>query len=339
MKVLILGGTGVISREIVKLLLKENHDVTLFNRGHAQLPFADDVRQITGDRLQQEEFETSMQKTNFDVVMDMICFNEEDARSTLRAFSGNTNHLIICSSIAAYKRPYKTVPTVEDAEELFDNPVFGYAFHKAEMERYLHKEIADKQLPITIIRPSLTFGPGAANIGVLRQNYGIIDRIKRGKALVMFGDGSTPWNFTFTPDLAKGFVGVMGKPNTYGKAYHITNEDLHLWEDLYLEFGRIVGKETRIVHIPSELLHKAAPNLCAHLHFEKTYAGLFDNAKIKADVPEFESTIGLNQGLQMMVDWYEQEAHTIDPEKDALEDKLVDFYEGWATQIADLYTK
>jgi nucleoside-diphosphate-sugar epimerase len=138
--------------------------------------------------------------------------------------------------------------------------------------------------------------------------------------------------------LAKGFVGIMGKPNTYGKAYHITNEDLHLWEDLYLEFGRIVGKEPRIVHIPSELLHKAAPNLCAHLYFEKTYAGLFDNAKIKTDVPEFESTIGLNEGLQMMVDWYAQEANTVDPEKDALEDKLVNLYEDWATQIADLYT-
>jgi len=339
MKVLVLGGTGVISREIVKLLLVNNHEVTIFNRGNKQLSFSGDVRQITGDRLNHEEFEASMQKEQFDVVIDMICFNEEDAKSTLRAFGGNTGHLIICSSIAAYKRPYKTVPTVEEAEELFDNPTFGYAFHKADMERYLWKEIAEKQLPITIIRPSLTFGPGAANIGILRQNYGIVDRIRKGKSLVMFGDGSTPWNFTFTPDLAKGFVGVAGNKKTYGKAYHITNEDRHLWEDLYLEFGRIVGKEPKIVHIPSELLYKAAPNLCAHLYFEKTYTGLFDNTNIKRDVPEFEATISLHQGLQTILDWYETEAHTIDPEKDALEDKLVNLYESWAEQIANLYTK
>ena len=339
MKVLILGGTGVISREIVKLLLADNHEVVLFNRGQKQLAFAGDVRQMTGDRFKQEEFEASMQKESFDVVIDMICFNAENAKSTLRAFKGNTGHLIVCSSIAAYKRPYKSVPTVEDAEELFDDPAFSYAFQKAEMERYLQKEIAEQQLPITIIRPSLTFGPGAANIGILRQNYGLVDRIRKGKTLVMFGDGTTPWSFTFTPDLANGFVGVMGKANTFGKAYHVTNEDRHLWEDLYLEFGKIVGKEPKIVHIPSELLYKAAPNLCGHLYFEKTYAGLFDNAKIKADVPEFEATINLNQGLQMVLEWFEQEANTVDPEKDALEDKLVSLYEGWAEQITDLYTK
>ncbi len=339
MKVLILGGTGVISREIVKQLLVDNNDVTIFNRGHKQRSFAGAVRQITGNRLNREEFEASMQKETFDVVIDMICFNEADAQSTLRAFRGNTDHLIICSSIAAYKRPYKTVPTVEEAEELFDNPTFGYAFQKAEMERYLQKEIAEKQLPLTIIRPSLTYGLGAANIGVLRQNYGIVDRIRKEKPLVMFGDGSTPWNFTFTPDLAKGFVGVAGKKNTHRKAYHITNEDRHLWEDLYLEFGRIVGKEPRIVHIPSELLYKAAPNLCAHLYFEKTYAGLFDNTNIKRDVPEFEATISLHRGLQMMLEWYEREANTVDPEKDAFEDKLVNLYESWADQIANLYPK
>jgi nucleoside-diphosphate-sugar epimerase len=337
MNVLILGGTGVISREIVKLLLVNNHEVTLFNRGNKQLSFGGDVRQITGDRLNHEEFEASMQKEHFDVVIDMICFNEEDAKSTLRAFRDNTDHLIICSSIAAYKRPYKSVPTIEEAEELFDNPIFGYAFHKAEMERYLWKEMQAHQLPITIIRPSLTFGPGAANIGVLRQNYGIVDRIRKGKSLVMFGDGSTPWNFTFTPDLAKGFVGVVGNKKTYGKAYHITNEDRHLWEDLYLEFGRIVGKAPKIVHIPSELLYKAAPKLCAHLYFEKTYTGLFDNTNIKRDIPEFEATISLHQGLQTIFEWYEREANTVDSEKDAFEDKLVSLYESWADQIANLY--
>ncbi len=339
MKILILGGTGVISREIVAQLLADHHEVVLFNRGQKQLPFADAVSQITGDRRKYEQFENTMQQETFDVVIDMICFNAEDAQSTLRAFKNNTGHLIMCSSIAAYKRPYKVVPITEDSIELFDDPGFSYAFQKAEMERYLQSEIEKDQLPITIIRPSLTFGPGSANIGVLRQNYGIVDRIRKGKPLVMFGDGTTPWSFTFTPDLAKGFIGVMGKKQTYGKAYHVTNEELHLWEDLYLEVGKIVGKEPRIVHIPSELLYKAAPNLCGHLYFEKTYPGLFDNTKFKTDVPEFEATINLNQGLQMVVDWFEKEARTVDPEKDALEDQLVKLHGEWAEQIANLYTK
>ena len=337
MRVLVLGGTGVISRAIVNQLLEDNHEVIIYNRGNRELPFAGEIEQIHGDRLNRDVFESAMQKSNFDAVIDMICFNAEDAKSTIAAFRDSAEQIVICSSIAAYKRPYKTVPTIESSEELWDDPVFTYAFDKAEMERYLHRVIQDENLPITIIRPSLTFGPGAVNIGVLRQNYGIIDRIRKNKPLVMFGDGSTSFSFTFVSDLARGFAGVLGKNETYGQAYHFTSEERTIWEDLYLELGRIVGKTPRIIHIPAELLYKAAPNLCGHLYFEKTYAGLFDNSKIKKAVPGLKTDLSLNAGMQIIVDWWEKEANTIDPEKEALEDKLVDLHNTWSDQVKNLY--
>ena len=339
MKVLVLGGTGVISRAIVGRLLEERHQVSLYNRGTKKIPFAGEVEHIRGDRLQREQFESDLRRRTFDAVIDMICFNEADARSSVAAFRNNVGHIVICSSIAAYKRPYQTVPTIEAAEELWEDPVFGYAYHKAQMERFLHRVIREEHLPITIVRPSLTYGPGAANIGILRQNYGIIDRIRKGKPLVMFGDGSTSWSWTFAPDLAKGFVGILGNSQTYGEAYHICSEERRIWEDLYLEFGKIVGRAPQIVHIPAELLHQAAPNLCAHLYFEKTYAGLFDNAKIRQVIPGYRAQISLNEGLRTIADWFEKAANTVDPEKDALEDKLVELHRSWTDQITNLYTK
>ncbi len=339
MKVLVLGGTGVISRSIVSQLLEKNHEVTTFNRGKKSLDFKGHVEQLVGDRSNREEFEASMGKHKFDVVIDMICFNAEDAKSTLRAFRGRVEQLVICSSVAAYKRPYNSLPVSEDGEELFDNPAFGYAFNKAEMERYINREAIQEKLNVTIVRPSLTYGVGAANIGVLRQNYGIVDRIRKGKPLIMFGDGTTPWSFTFVPDLAKGFVGVVGNKKTYGQCYHITNEDRHIWEDLYLEFGKLVGREPDIRHISSELLCKAAPNLFNHLYYEKSYAGIFDNTKIKRDVPGFNAGITLGEGLKTILEWFEKEADKVDPEKDELEDRLVAAYDKWVGDISGMYMK
>ncbi|MGI9537838.1 MAG: NAD-dependent epimerase/dehydratase family protein [Desulfocapsaceae bacterium] len=333
MKVLVLGGTGVISREIVKLLIETGHEVTLYNRGSRVLSLTGEVRQIIGDRSDRKEFESSMRREKFDAVIDMVCFNEADARSTVSAFRDSGAHIVICSSVAAYKRPYKSVPTVESEESLFDDPVFSYAFEKAEVERYLNGEFYKHRLPVTMIRPSLTFGPGAANMGVLRQNYGIIDRIRRGRPLVMFGDGSTPFSFTFTPDLAKAFVGVLGNPNTYGEAYHACSEERCRWEDLYLEFSRVLDLEVDIVHIPSSLLVAADPDLFSHLLFEKTFPGLFDNTKIRSVLPDFHCDISLHEGVQMMVIWFEKEANQVDPQKNALEDRLVDLYGEWKAQM------
>ena len=152
----------------------------------------------------------------------------------------------------------------------------------------------------------------------------------------MFGDGSTPWSFTFTPDLAKAFVGVLGNPQTYGQAYHACSEQRCRWEDLYLEFGRVLGIEPRIVHISSELLYAANPDLFGHIYHEKTFPGLFDNSKIRSAVPQFTCEISLHDGIKMMVDWFEREADQIDPEKDALEDRLVELQAGWKSQMQTL---
>ena len=336
MKVLVLGGTGVISRQIVNRLIAKNHEVAVYNRGTRDDMFGSDVRQIVGDRSDRDTFETSMRDESFDAVIDMICFNEADARSTIAAFADSGAHIVVCSSVAAYKRPYATVPTVEAAESLYDDPSFGYAFDKAQVERYLGSVVRDEQVPITIIRPSLTFGPGAANMGVLRQNYGIIDRIRKGKPLVMFGDGSTSWSFTFTPDLARAFVGVLGNEHAFGEAYHACSEERCRWEDLYLEFGRVLDREVEIVHISSELLVAANPDLFTHLYLEKTFAGLFDNSKIRTVLPDFRCDISLHDGVQMMVDWFEKEANQVDPEKDELEDRLVELFNGWKGQMEAL---
>ncbi|CAG7631858.1 NAD-dependent epimerase/dehydratase family protein [Paenibacillus allorhizosphaerae] len=337
MKVLILGGTGVISRCIVEQLLAQGHHPVLFNRGTKKELFQDDVEWITGDKNDKDAFQSLMQPHRFDVVIDMISFNASDAGLTVQTFKERASQLIFCSSTAAYKRPFRTIPAQEDAEALVDDPVFPYAYHKAEMERYLHTVIAKGEIPVTIIRPSLTFGIGGANMGVLRQNVNLVHRIKSGKPLVMFGDGTVPWSFTFAPDTASAFAGAAGNERTYGQSYHATNEDLHVWEDLYLEIGKLVGREPQLVHMSSQLLHEANPGLFAHLYYEKQYSGLFDNSKIKRDIPTFRNGITLAEGLDMMLRWFEREGHPVEAEKDRLEDRLVEMYHRFGNELKALF--
>lgn len=337
MKVLVIGGKGMISRQIVNQLLIANHEVTIFDKDASPATSRNEVRQISGDKFNRHEFESSMRKEKFDVVIDMLCFNSDDAVSVVNAFRGNVEQLIITSSVAAYNRPTKSMPIREECEQLNQQSLWAYGIQKANVERYLSEVIISESYPITIVRPSLTYGVGAVNVGVLRQNYGIVDRIRKGKPLVMFGDGKTPWSFTFAPDLAKGFVSLVGQKKAYGEAFHVSNEDRRVWEDLYLEFGKILGIEPKIIYFPSELLYKAAPSLCDHIYFEKCYAGLYDNSKVRTVNPEFKARIALNEGLQMLLEYFEKDCPVVDPRKDKLEDDLAELYSTLKEKSSNLY--
>lgn len=334
MKLLILGGTGTISREIVRQALQKNHDVTIFNRGSQKTPYEKDIRVITGDRHDGDAFTKLASEVNADVVIDMICFQEEDARQTVETFRGRAKQLIFTSSIAAYDRPYHSYPIREECESLSKDPAFVYGFRKAEMERYLQKEMGAPSTPaITIIRPSLTFGPGGANFGILRQNRNVLRRIKAGKPVVMIGEGVIPWSFTFVPDLAQAFLRACGNEKTYNDVFHVTNTERVVWEDLYRALGKIAGKEPVLCYIPSALLRKSAPSICEHLYFEKVHFSCFSNEKFQKAAPGYAPEITLLKGIQDMVQWWEGSDFPYDEAREEMEDTMCELYQNFAGEL------
>lgn len=321
MKILIIGGTGVISSAIVRQGLMAGHEIITVNRGNRPSPYSGQIQTIIADR-RTPDFASRMAKVQADVVIDMISFNAADARQTLQIFSGRTGQIIFTSSTAAYNHPSRSFPIREDEEVMWKDPAFPYAYYKAEMEDYLRREMNENRTPITIIRPSLTFGDGAANFGVLRQNYNVVHRMKQHLPLVMVGDGTTPWSFTFADDLARGYILCCGNPKTYNEAFHITNTQIVLWEDLYRVIGDIIGEKPEFVYVPSQTLVQADPDLFAHFWYEKRYPGVYSNDKIMAAAPEYQPVITLKDGMTRLLQWWEENACTVDESKMRLEDAI-----------------
>jgi nucleoside-diphosphate-sugar epimerase len=200
MNVLVLGGTGVISTAIVNRLHDQSHQVTVFNRGQRPIRYRNQAEQITGDKKDPAGFRSLLASRRFDAVIDMISYNPDDAALTLE-LADRVGHFVFTSTVATYKRPLRNVP-IRETSELFDtDEISPYGYHKARMEAFLREKM--NTIPITIIRPSLTYGIGCRNVGIMRNNYGIIERLRQKKPIVVFGDGTNPWAFTFAPDLAK----------------------------------------------------------------------------------------------------------------------------------------
>ena len=112
MRVLIIGGTGIISTGITRQLVERNDDVVLYNRGQTSSLVEGDYMTITGNRKNFPVFEKQMQEAGaFDCVIDMFCFLPEEAESAVRAFKGRTGQYIFCSTVDVYTKPAITYPT------------------------------------------------------------------------------------------------------------------------------------------------------------------------------------------------------------------------------------
>ena len=113
------------------------------------------ARLILGDRNDRAGFETEMQQGKFDVAIDMICFNKDDAESDIRAFKG-VQQFIQCSSVMAYGKPDLWMPVTEDHPNL---STFPYGKGKAEADHAFMTAFHTEKFPVTIIKPSTTHGP------------------------------------------------------------------------------------------------------------------------------------------------------------------------------------
>ena len=99
---------------------------------------------------------------------------------------------------------------------------------------------------------------------------------------------------------------------------------------MLLGLAALGGSDT----IPAAALYRAMPDLCHHLYVEKSYPGLFDNAKVRTVVPDYRARISLRRGLEALIESWKRDGLQTDPEKDALEDRLVAAAEAFGESLA-----
>jgi nucleoside-diphosphate-sugar epimerase len=305
MKVLFIGGTGIISSACTPLALQRGMEVTLLNRGQTfRHPLPEGVQIIEGDIRNPDEVERVLEGHEFDVVVDWIAFTTEHIETDLRLFQGRTKQFIFISSASAYQSPSR-FPVITESTPLV-NPFWQYSRNKIACEDLLMKAYRDNGFPVTIVRPSHTYDtyiPTAIGGG-----YTVADRILRGAPVIVHGDGTSLWTLTHSEDFAKGFVGLLGNERAIGHTFHITSDEALTWDQIYEILGDALGKKPQIVHIPSDFIARFDADTGAGLLGDKAKNAIFDNSKIKSFVPGFQATIPFREGIRRTLRWHDEDA-------------------------------
>ncbi len=262
---------------------------------------------------------------HFDAVVDFVAFSADDIDADLALFRDKTDQLVFISSASAYQKPPKTY-LITEATPL-DNPFWSYSRGKIAAEARLLQAYREQGLPVTIVRPSLTYGPAQIPfcVGSWEHPWTIIDRMQRGLKVIVPGDGTSLWVMTWNGDFARGLLGLLGNANAIGEAYHITSDEVLTWDRIYLEGFEALGVPPRLLHVPSELIAAYWPHATGSLIGDKMNSVVFDNKKIKQAVPDFVCEVNWATGLRRALAWHEAHPQfkTLDQAFDQLMDQIV----------------
>jgi nucleoside-diphosphate-sugar epimerase len=302
MRVLFIGGTGLISTAVSRQLLAAGTDLFLLHP-HADQGDLPGAHHLAADIHNLASVQAVLEDRQFDVVVDWVAFVADDVERDVALFHGRTKQYIFISSASVYQKPPTTYRITESTP--LHNPYWAYSRKKIACELRLMEAYRDTGFPVTIVRPSHTYDTGIPTAVGGSRSYMLADRMLKGRPVIVHGDGSSLWVVTHSEDFARGFTGLLGNPYALGNAFHITTDEVLTWNQIYEIIAGALGVEARIVHIPSDFIAGIDPELGPGLLGDKTWSVAFDNSKIKSFVPGFQASIPFREGIRRSLAWFE----------------------------------
>ncbi len=325
MNVLFIGGTGIISTEVVNKSLALGHEVTILNRGTHNDEVPEGVEIIIGHINHEDEVNQLLKGRHFDTIVEFVGFTVDDIKRDVRLFKGICDQYIFISSASAYQKPVIDYPITEETP--LDNPYWEYSRNKADCESYL-KTVDDFNW--TIVRPSHTYNNKMimSSVSWWGAEYAHIKRLKEGRPVIIPGDGTSLWTITHASDFANSFIYLFGNKKTYHETYHITGERVYTWERLTEIMATALGVKPHIIHIPTDEIIKVFPELEGPLLGDKIWSAIFDNSKIKEISKAYTSHIGYEDVVDQVIAYYEnhQELQHTDDHFEERYDQLIKDY-------------
>jgi nucleoside-diphosphate-sugar epimerase len=328
MRILFIGGTGIISTACTSLAVALGIDVTLLTRGQHEAHLPTGVKTLVAD-VNDPSLIQKLKDERFDSVVDWIAFTPAEIERDLALFRGRTWQFIFISSTSAYQKPQTHYLMTESTP--LANPYWDYSRNKIACEERLLRAYREEGFPVTIVRPSLTYGDTQIPLVLnsWQKPYTAVDRMIRGQKLVVPGDGTSLWVVTHNSDFAKGLVGLLGNQQAIGHAFHITSDEVQTWDQLFRIVGTAVDVEPQLVHIPSDFIAACLPEKTGTLLGDKSVSVVFDDSKIKRFVPGYCATTSFAEGIRRSMAWFDADParKKIDSEVNAQQDKLIAAYE------------
>lgn len=304
---LVIGGTSMIGRPMVEILLERGHEVSVLHRGRGT-PFGSRVTELQGDRNDGDAVREAVGDTRFDLVFDNVYdFGAGTTAAQVEATVEAVRHedlrrYVFMSSVAVYSDGEGgPAPLDEDHALVPETDPNLYAVHKAQSERALFRLGRATGLPVTTLRPAFVYGPH----NPFDREAFFWDRLRRGRTILVPGDGSRAMQWVHAVDVAGAAVSAAESEAASGRAYNLAGPPVTQRE--YVEMlARVAGVEAKLRFVPRERLMEAGGGLMEPPFYFGVY---LDLPPIPVSGARIERELGLESreleaGLEETWAWY-----------------------------------
>ena len=318
MRILVIGGTGLISTAAVNAMLRRGHEVITLNRGQSASRIEGEVHRLIGDRHDVDWLTKAVRSVKPHAVLDAICFTPEEMRRTLDALPNRDTHVLFVSTVCVYG-PLSRIPADEDEPH---TPVSEYGKNKSACESLLLDHGDRTGQPVTILRPSHCYGPGQPLLSLWGYDRKLVHRLRKGKPIVVQGDGEALWQPGFVDDLAEAICEALGNSVVFGKSLNLVGHEIMTWRQFFERMAAAIGCEAELVCCPSEIIHRLEPGVSGMLMEIFRYHGAFDDSRLRTLLPGYASKTSWEEGVRRTVEWID-ESETIDCSDDETPDDRI----------------
>ncbi len=274
-----MGGTRFVGKPLVKGLLEQGHQITLFTRGRNALPKG--VENIVGDRNVDEDLQR-LQGRTFDVIIDSSGRQLEDTRKVLLITKNPKYRFLYVSSAGVYAN----IDQWPLDEETPTDPSSRH-FGKVETENWLLEE----GIPFTSFRPTYIYGPG--NYNPIERWF--FDRITNNRTIPLPGDGNTITQLGHVVDLARAMIKSLEVEISVNRIYNCSGNRGVTFRGLIKKAAIACGKDPQELLFKSFDIENLDPKARKAFPLRLTHF-LTDTTRVQRElnwVPEFDLDLGL----------------------------------------------
>lgn len=316
-KILMIGGTGVISTDCTLLALQNPQiEITLLNRGRTPCSISGNFRTVHADANDTDATRNALAGNTFDIVCDFTAYDAETLEKRLELFAPVCGHYFFISSVMAYRPNEHLLKT--EANSPIGNTDWNYGWGKSRCEQTLRRKCAETGMAFTIIRPAYTYNSiRFFNPWTIAHNrsWTLADRMLRGVPVVLQDDGMQLCTITHTRDFAKAFVGLFDNPAAVNNDFHITSGEYLTWKRVAEIQAELLGVKPVFRFLPAEEICFEVGHEAGQKVVHCTKHDCYDSSKVRAAVPEFKCTTSFEQGMEESIRYYREkpERQVLDP--------------------------